>query len=108
MVVCEPSSAGAVQATATFHKLRSKGDLHWVEIQPVTGRKHQLRVHLASRGWPIVGDRKYGGQRSFEPGIALHARKLAIEHPVRKERLEFEAPLPASWGQFAALCVESS
>jgi 23S rRNA-/tRNA-specific pseudouridylate synthase len=44
-----------------------------------------------------VGDRKYGSRRRFGAGIALHARRLSVAHPVRGETLSFEAPLPQSW-----------
>ncbi len=58
----------------------------WVELEPLTGRTHQLRVHLAAIGHPIVGDGKYGGQLAFLTGsisrkMHLHARRLIIDHP---------------------------
>jgi 23S rRNA pseudouridine955/2504/2580 synthase len=58
----------------------------WVELQPFTGRTHQLRVHMAAIGHPIVGDGKYGGQEAFLTGaisrkLHLHARRLRIDHP---------------------------
>ena len=58
----------------------------WVELQPFTGRTHQLRVHMAAIGHPIVGDGKYGGQESYLTGgisrkMHLHARRLRIDHP---------------------------
>ena len=58
----------------------------WVELQPLTGRTHQLRVHMAAIGHPIVGDGKYGGQEAFLTGsisrkMHLHARRLIIDHP---------------------------
>jgi 23S rRNA pseudouridine955/2504/2580 synthase len=58
----------------------------WVELQPYTGRTHQLRVHMAAIGHPIVGDGKYGGQEAFLTGgisrkLHLHARRLRIDHP---------------------------
>jgi 23S rRNA pseudouridine955/2504/2580 synthase len=58
----------------------------WVELQPFTGRTHQLRVHMAAIGHPIVGDGKYGGQDAFLTGgvsrkMHLHARRLRIDHP---------------------------
>jgi 23S rRNA pseudouridine955/2504/2580 synthase len=58
----------------------------WVELQPHTGRTHQLRVHMAAIGHPIVGDGKYGGQDAFLTGaisrkLHLHARRLRIDHP---------------------------
>jgi 23S rRNA pseudouridine1911/1915/1917 synthase len=65
-----------------------------------TGRKHQIRVQFAHHGHPLLGDRKYGSRRRFAAGIALHARRLVIAHPVRDETLAFEAPLPAPWADF--------
>ena len=70
----------------------------WVELQPHTGRTHQLRVHMAAIGHPIVGDGKYGGQAAFLSGsisrkLHLHARRLRIEHP-EGDLLDVTAPLP--------------
>jgi 23S rRNA pseudouridine1911/1915/1917 synthase len=68
-----------------------------IQVVPRTGRKHQIRVQLAHRGYPIVGDRKYGSRAGFAAGIALHARQLVLDHPVRHVSLELVAPLPAAW-----------
>jgi 23S rRNA pseudouridine1911/1915/1917 synthase len=68
-----------------------------LEVQPRTGRKHQIRVQLAWAGFPILGDRKYGSTRPFPAGIALHSRRLVIEHPVSKMQIAIVAPPPASW-----------
>jgi 23S rRNA pseudouridine955/2504/2580 synthase len=70
----------------------------WIELQPLTGRTHQLRVHMAAIGHPIVGDGKYGGQAAFLTGtisrkMHLHARRLRIEHP-EGDLLDVTAPLP--------------
>ncbi|MFS0848051.1 RluA family pseudouridine synthase [Novosphingobium panipatense] len=70
----------------------------WVELHPLTGRTHQLRVHMAAIGHPIVGDGKYGGQEAFLTGsisrkMHLHARRLLIEHPDGAP-LDVTAPLP--------------
>ncbi|HKR93415.1 RluA family pseudouridine synthase [Novosphingobium sp.] len=70
----------------------------WVELHPLTGRTHQLRVHMAAIGHPIVGDGKYGGQDAFLSGtisrkMHLHARRLIIEHPDGTP-LDVTAPLP--------------
>ena len=79
-----------------------------LEIEPLTGRTHQIRVQLATRGWPIVGDGQYGATTSIgslraadprdEP-IALHARSLTFKHPVRYDSLTITAPLPEFWGR---------
>lgn len=75
-----------------------KSGCSWLEITPETGRTHQIRVHLASSGLPILGDPVYG--RAREPGLALarpalHAAVLGFVHPATGARLRFEAPLPA-------------
>jgi 23S rRNA pseudouridine1911/1915/1917 synthase len=72
----------------------------WLEVRLLTGRKHQIRVQLSHAGFPIVGDRKYGGVQPFSPGIALHSRRLVVEHPVGKTRVVIEAPPPPSWQRF--------
>jgi len=69
----------------------------WLEVRPETGRTHQIRVHLAAAGLPILGDPVYG--RAREPGVALsrpalHAAVLGFAHPLSGRRLRFEAPLP--------------
>jgi 23S rRNA pseudouridine1911/1915/1917 synthase len=72
-----------------------------LEVRPETGRTHQIRVHLASQGLPILGDPVYGRSRAgIPPGVALerpalHAARLGFTHPDTGERLVFEAPLPA-------------
>jgi len=70
----------------------------WVELQPFTGRTHQLRVHMAAIGFPIVGDGKYGGQEAFLTGgisrkMHLHARRLRVDHP-DGDRIDVRASLP--------------
>ena len=71
----------------------------WVELQPLTGRTHQLRVHMAAIGHPIVGDGKYGGQDAFLTGsisrkMHLHARRLIIDSPGPGGGLDVTAELP--------------
>lgn len=71
-----------------------------LEIKLLTGRKHQIRVQLASRRLPILGDRKYGSKDPFPAGIALHASLLEITHPVSRQKLNFSSGLPLSWQNF--------
>jgi 23S rRNA pseudouridine1911/1915/1917 synthase len=68
-----------------------------IEATLVTGRTHQIRVHLASIGHPVVGDRIYGRRREAiaAPRQFLHAWRLSFEHPMRRETMSFEAELPA-------------
>lgn len=83
-----------------------------LEIELHTGRMHQIRVQLASRGWPVVGDAQYGSamRLAAEPccdprdePIALHARSLTVLHPIRYDAVTIEAPLPASWRRLVPL-----
>ncbi|MEM8864086.1 MAG: RluA family pseudouridine synthase [Planctomycetota bacterium] len=98
--VTTPDAADAQRAELSYEVLGDgpRGALLLVKL--VTGRKHQIRVQLAKLGCPIVGDRKYGAQTSLPAGIALHAWRLALEHPVRRERLTITAPTPPAWSRF--------
>lgn len=98
--VAQPKEMGAVDARLRGCVLRHSAGLALLEIDLKTGRKHQIRVQLASRGWPILGDRLYGSKKSFHPGIALHAHSLAIQHPTTKELLTFDAAVPVAWKPF--------
>jgi 23S rRNA pseudouridine1911/1915/1917 synthase len=97
VMVVNEDSAGAKQARLTYNTLQQVPVGWLVEIHPETGRKHQIRVQFASRGWPIVGDAKYGAEQPWPAGIALHARRLELVHPVRRTPLACVAPLPTSW-----------
>jgi len=69
-----------------------------LEVDPLTGRHHQIRVQLSAMNWPIKGDVKYGARRgNTDRSICLHARKLQFEHPVKKELVIIEAEIPKSW-----------
>lgn len=86
-------------AHTRFETLSRVGDISVVRCEPITGRTHQLRVHLASIGHPIVGDDMYGG--GFEmPRQALHAGIMRFCHPFTGEKLEIVAPLPADMANF--------
>jgi len=80
-----------------YRKLRQFKQCSLIEIQLETGRKHQIRLQLAARGFPILGDIKYGATTSFPNGIALHAWKLTFSHPTTQERIELLAPLPKTF-----------
>ena len=60
----------------------------------VTGRTHQIRVHLASRGWPIIGDTVYGEPDTAIARQALHASRFTMPHPITRQAIEAEAPMP--------------
>ena len=85
-------------ARLRYHYLYSTERYHLVEVELLTGRHHQIRCQLSHIGCPIKGDLKYGAPRSNpDGGICLHAWRISLLHPVRKEPLEVTAPVPASW-----------
>jgi 23S rRNA pseudouridine1911/1915/1917 synthase len=81
----------ARKSRLSFRRLKSTPTTTLLEIQPMTGRSHQIRVQLAAAGHPIVGDRKYGSKRPFQEGIALRAVRLTFEHPTTKVPITVEA-----------------
>lgn len=104
--VSEPGSSGAQRAQTHYRVMEIAGRrLAWLAMMPATGRTHQLRVHAAAIGHPIVGDGKYGGSDAFPGGeisgkLHLHARSISVPHP-DGGMLRIDAPLPehmqSSW-----------
>ncbi len=84
------------KAETFFQVQRAFKDTTLLEVKPVTGRTHQIRVHLAAAGHPVVGDPVYGRKREPRefPRIFLHAHTLSFLHPATGERLTFASPLP--------------
>jgi tRNA pseudouridine32 synthase/23S rRNA pseudouridine746 synthase len=81
-------------------------DLALVELRPVTGRTHQLRVHCAAAGWPILGDRIYGtAPRHGGPGLHLHAQGVLIPLYPKKPPIRVEAPVPGPMRRQAEACL---
>ena len=104
-VVLEDSSSSK-EARVAFRVLERSGRFTKLELRPATGRSHQLRVQLARRGLPIVGDRKYGAKTRLKAldghfRIALHARQLTFMHPTRPEAISVDAPVPADWPELS-------
>ena len=98
VAVAEQGEEDSTHAITDYRTLDAAGrKLAWLELQPLTGRTHQLRVHCVALGAPIVADRKYGGETAQVEGLAdklhLHARALSLPHP-DGGTLELEADLP--------------
>ena len=85
-----PLHAGAIEAVTRFTVLGREGKATRIRAEPLTGRTHQIRVHAASEGFPVLGDRLYGGGPA--PRLCLHAQRLSFHHPVTGALLHFEAP----------------
>lgn len=104
--VVSAQTADSREAVLEYQVIAQSNGQALVQITLLTGRMHQIRVQLASRGWPIIGDQQYGAcltinQRTdddrLQSPIALHAWRLSLFHPIRYDRLELEAPVPGYW-----------
>jgi RluA family pseudouridine synthase len=95
------TKAGRLSHTR-YKVLKTVGDRALLEIRLITGRKNQIRVHLADRGWPIVGDSKYGGKIRHNKRLALHSHTLSFAHPYHGRPLTFTAPIPDTFHLMAA------
>jgi 23S rRNA pseudouridine1911/1915/1917 synthase len=84
----------ARRAVSHYRVLARRGDCSLVEVTIETGRKHQIRVHLAGLGCPVVGDADYGATADPARRLGLHATRLVFPHPVDGRRVELHSPLP--------------
>jgi len=105
MRICGPKKADAKNAILRYTILNCRDDATLVAVQLMTGRKHQIRVQFADHGFPIWADRKYGGRRSLDAGIALHSWHLAVTHPTKGERMTWQAAPPKAWQSFGKLVL---
>lgn len=93
---------GSKHALLDYRLIAASDNYFLLEVDLKTGRHHQIRCQLAKMGCPIKGDLKYGFARSNPDGsICLHARRISFIHPVSKEQITVEAPLPSSFKMFA-------
>jgi 23S rRNA pseudouridine1911/1915/1917 synthase len=91
---------GGRTARTDFKVVRAGREASLLECRLHSGRTHQIRVHLQHLGYPILGDTVYGGRRAGQfSRQMLHASKLAFDHPRRKTRVDFEAPLPEDFAK---------
>jgi 23S rRNA pseudouridine1911/1915/1917 synthase len=90
-----PRSPAARQAITHYRVLKRNKGRTLVDLTLETGRRLQIRVHLAEAGCPVVGDKKYGAQTNPAKRLGLHSWTLRFPHPVTHQELRFESPLPA-------------
>ena len=100
MHITGEQTPGARRAKLAYETLGEHHRTSLVEVHLETGRKHQIRLQFANCGHPVIGDRKYGAAQKFPDGIALHARRLVVQHPVHREPLELTAAFPNAWREF--------
>jgi 23S rRNA pseudouridine1911/1915/1917 synthase len=108
-----PDAPDSRLAVLHFRRLRERAEDALLEIEPQTGRTHQIRVQAAVRGWPVRGDVLYGARLPFGPPvelprdrvIALHARSLTFLHPIHYEPMTVIAPLMETWGTASGVAV---
>ncbi|HMP17631.1 MAG TPA: RluA family pseudouridine synthase, partial [Gemmatales bacterium] len=99
----------AKHAALRYRRLAYCSAYSWLEIELLTGRSHQIRLQSSSRGHPVLGDAAYGSAEAFGPKpadpreqpLALHSRSLAFLHPVTRQEVFVEAPVPPLWKKFA-------
>lgn len=102
VVDSDSTNPKAQRAELTLRTCLNQPPLAEVELRLGTGRGHQIRVQLAHRGLPILGDQKYGSAQRYldasgHPRIALHAWQLTVPHPTLKKQLQVTAPFPPGW-----------
>jgi tRNA pseudouridine32 synthase/23S rRNA pseudouridine746 synthase len=104
----DPQGAPALTHWRVIGRAAASGErpaMSALALAPVTGRTHQLRVHCAAMGWPILGDAVYGeAERSAEPALHLHARSIEIPLYPKREPIRVEAAAPAHMHQALAAC----
>ncbi|RZL50184.1 MAG: RluA family pseudouridine synthase [Pedobacter sp.] len=101
--------AGSQRSELDYKLIGEVGGFYLLQVNPLTGRSHQIRVQLSTMDCPIVGDNKYGYPRGSRKGsICLHARQLEFIHPVQKEPVKIFAPLPVDgfWERFENFKIE--
>ncbi len=103
VTVSDSEKPGYKASYLDYRAIATKDGLTLTEIRLGTGRSHQIRAQMAHNGYPLVGDQKYGLKDNRCKDIALESFKLSFEHPVKREFIAFEAPIPEGfpWNLFA-------
>ena len=103
VTVSDVEKPGFKASYLDYSALASKDGMTLAEVKLGTGRSHQIRAQMAHAGHPLIGDQKYGKKDNRTKDIALEAYKLSFEHPVKREFITFEAPVPDTfpWSLFA-------
>jgi RluA family pseudouridine synthase len=94
------STKGKLSHTA-YRVLKETKEFSLLEVNLLTGRKHQIRVHLAGIGHPVVGDEKYGEGKKAYSRLALHAKSISFTHPISGKRLTFDTGFPEYFNKLA-------
>jgi 23S rRNA pseudouridine955/2504/2580 synthase len=95
---------GGMEAVTKVKRLRTGAEHSLLEVELLTGRTHQIRVHLAHAGHPIIGDDKYGDfalNKALKTRLLLHAASLSFRHPLTGESVKLESPAPAEIAAYA-------
>ena len=96
-VYSTPDPAKGKLSHTAYKVLKETKGLSLVDIELITGRKHQIRVHFAEQGHPVDGDKKYGEGDSGSRRLALHARAITFTHPFSKRKMSFDTGMPVDF-----------
>ena len=106
--VCSPTAPDADTACTEYRVLAAENGYSLVLVRPLTGRTHQIRVHFAHTGHPLVGDDLYGTPSPLIDRHALHAYRLSFPHPITERQMEFSAPLCADIYKLIEYCFPTA
>ena len=98
---------GGKLAHTSYAVIKTVETISILKINLLTGRKNQIRAHLSEKGWPVVGDLKYGQPGTSKERLFLHAKTLAFHHPFHDERIEFDAGIPEAFARLARGLTEA-